>query len=67
MRHTDVLGFGVLVSKQPRSIAFDRIDQGHFFELMIELSTYIAKTYWPQCTAEQIEEMVLAMIQERAA
>ncbi|WP_414499410.1 hypothetical protein [Zymobacter sp. IVIA_12111.31 C1] len=65
--HTDVPGFGVLVSKQPRSIAFDRMDQGRFFQLMSELCTYIAKTYWPQCTAEQIEEMALAMIQERAA
>ncbi|WP_414501280.1 hypothetical protein [Zymobacter sp. IVIA_12111.31 C1] len=65
--HTDVPGFGVLVSKQPRSIAFDRMDQGRFFQLMSELCTYIAKTYWPHCTEEQIEEMALAMIQERAA
>ena len=43
------------------------MDQGRFFQLMSELCTYIAKTYRPQCTAEQIEGMVLAMIQERAA
>ncbi|WP_414502941.1 hypothetical protein [Zymobacter sp. IVIA_5232.4 C2] len=48
-------------------IAFDRMDQGRFFQLMSELCTYIAKTYWPHCTEEQIEEMALAMIQERAA
>jgi len=55
---TDIPGLGVLVSKQPKSIAFDSMDQGEFYELVRSLCRFIAERYWPQCTAEEVEAMV---------
>lgn len=63
---TEIPSVGVLVSKQPRSIAFDSMDQGEFFELVRSLCRFIAERYWPQCTAEEVEQMVELMPLEGA-
>ena len=54
---TEIPGLGTLVSKQPRSLAFESMEQGEFFELMKSLCRHIAETYWPHLTAEQVQEM----------
>lgn len=54
---TEIPGVGVLVSRQPRSLAFESLDQGEFFELMKSLCRHIAETYWPHLSAEQVQEM----------
>lgn len=63
----DIPGGGVFEHRMPRSIAFDEMDQAEFYRLMRNLCTFIAATYWPQCTAEDIERMVDLMPLEGAA
>lgn len=58
---TKVPGFGTLHSVQPRSIAFDAMDQQAFWALVRRICDHISKTYWPQCTPEQIEDMIKVM------
>ena len=54
---TEIPGLGVLLSKQPRSLAFESMEQGEFFELMKSLCRHIAEAYWPHLSAEQVQEM----------
>lgn len=63
---TEIPGVGVLVSKQPRSIAYDSMDQGEFYELVHSLCKFIVERYWPQCTAEEVEQMIELMPLEGA-
>ena len=55
--HTDIPGLGVLVSKQPRSLSFESMEQGQFYEFTRAACMHIASTYWPHLTAEQVQEM----------
>jgi hypothetical protein len=60
---TELPEFGmVLESKQPRSMAFDCMEQGAFYEFVRGICTHIASEYWPQCTPEEIESMAQAML-----
>ena len=63
---TEIPGLGVLLSKQPRSLAFESLDQGEFYELMKGLCGHIAATYWPHLSAEQVQEMAEAFVEEGA-
>lgn len=59
---TELPEFGmVLENKQPRSLAFDCMEQGQFYEFVRGICTHIASEYWPQCTPEEIESMAQAM------
>lgn len=64
---TDVPGFGVLVTKQPRSIAFDQMDQGQFFQMISALCGFVAETYWPDLEGTAVEEMLMGMMNEGKA
>ena len=61
---TEIPGLGVLVSRQPRSLAFESLDQGEFYELMKGLCGHIAATYWPHLSAEAVQEMAESMLEE---
>lgn len=63
---TEIPGVGVLVSRQPRSLAFENMEQGEFYELMKGLCRHIAETYWPHMTAEQVQEMAESFVEEGA-
>ena len=63
---TEIPGLGVLVSRQPRSLAFESLDQGEFYELMKSLCRHIAETYWPHMTAEAVQEMAESFVEEGA-
>ena len=63
---TEVPGVGVLESKRPRSLAFDAMEQSAFYEFVAGVCGYIARTYWPMCTPEQVEQMAEAMVREAA-
>ena len=63
---TEIPVMGTLVSKQPRSLAFESLDQGEFYELMKSLCRHIAETYWPHLTPEQVQEMAESFIEEGA-
>ena len=63
---TEIPGLGTLVSKQPRSLAFESLDQGEFYELMKGLCGHIAATYWPHLSAEAVQEMAESFVEESA-
>lgn len=58
---TEIPGVGTLHSVQAKSIAFDAMDQQAFWALMQGIYKYIAETYWPQSSAEEIQKMVEMM------
>ncbi|MCE3025750.1 hypothetical protein [Salinicola sp. DM10] len=64
--YIEIPGGGALEHRQPRSMAFDSMDQGQFFQFVSALCGYIARTYWPSCTAEEVEAMADAMVKEAA-
>lgn len=41
----------------PRSLAFDRMEQGEFEQFYRGICAHLAATYWPDCTSEKVEEM----------
>ena len=55
--HTEIPGMGTLVSKQPRSLSFESMEQGQFYEFTRAACRHIASTYWPHLTAEAVQEM----------
>ena len=64
--HTEIPGLGTLVSRTPRSLSFESMEQGQFFDLMKSLCRHIAETYWPHMTAEQVPAMAESFIEEGA-
>lgn len=52
-------GLGKLTRTEPRSIAFDEMDEGEFSEVVQAMYRHIAAKYWTDMSAETIEEMVL--------
>ena len=62
--HTEIPGMGVLVSKQPRSLAFESIEQGAFYEFAKAACRHIAETYWPHLTAEAVQEMAGVFVED---
>jgi len=63
---TEVPGVGTLVSKRPRSLAFESMEQGEFHECVRAMCRHIAETYWPHLSAEQVQEMAESFIEEGA-
>lgn len=54
-------GFGMLMHRVPRSLSFDEMDEGEFRQAILGLCRYIAKTYWPSMTEDQIYQMAEVM------
>ena len=52
---------GGFVCRIPMSLAFDSLDEGEFRQAITTICGWIAKRYWPDCTAEEIEAMAEAM------
>lgn len=59
-------GLGMLMHRIPRSLSFESMDESEFHGVMRGLCRHIAATYWPSCTAEQVEQMAGCMVQEAA-
>lgn len=59
-----VPGYGKCLHLIPRSLSYESMDQGEFYEVMKGFCRYIAEHYWPTLTPEQIEDMSGAMIDE---
>ncbi len=64
--HTEIPGMGTLVSKTPRSLAFESMEQGAFYEFAKAACRHIAATYWPHLTAEAVQEMAESFVEEGA-
>lgn len=58
--HIDLgeLGKHAVPVKQPRSIAFDELDESEFSQLVETIYRHIAATYWKGMTTEAVAEMV---------
>lgn len=41
----------------PESLSFENMDETEFRGVIRQMAAYIAKSYWPECTPEQIEDM----------
>jgi hypothetical protein len=54
-------GIGPCTYRVPRSLSFVSMDDGEFKEVFQAMCTHVAKTYWQDLTAEQIEEMAQIM------
>lgn len=53
--------YGPIDYRQPKSLAFESMDEGVFTDVFKRMCEYIARTYWPDCTAEQIAAMAETM------
>jgi len=51
-------GLGTLTRSEPRSLAFDEMDEGEFQQVMQTIVAHIRAKYWPDMTEETIAEMV---------
>lgn len=52
---------------QPRSLAFDRMEQGEFEQFYRGLCVYLCDTYWPSSTPAVVEAMAELMDRQVAA
>jgi hypothetical protein len=59
-----VKGYGMVIQFIPRSLSFESLDEGEFKEAARGICRTIADRYWPSLSAEQIEQMAEAMIEE---
>lgn len=58
----NVPGFGKARVTVPRSLAFDSMSEEHFSETIKAICAYIAREYWPQCDADEVQRMAEVMI-----
>ena len=64
--YTEIPGLGTLVSRTPRSLSFESMEQGQFYEFAKAACRHIAETYWPHMTAERVQEMAESFVEESA-
>lgn len=60
----DMPGIGRCMVTVPRSLSFDNMDEGEFHETARSMCRFIAEKYWPNLTAEQIEQMAETFVGE---
>ena len=53
-----VPGLGAIVRSEPRSIAFDEMDEGEFHAFWRGICAYLIATYWPTLDEAAIESMI---------
>ena len=56
-------GVGPCTYRVPRSISFASMDDGEFRDVIARMCAYVARTYWPQCSAQQIEQMAACFVE----
>ncbi len=60
----DIFGKGDEVIKVPRSLSFESMDEGDFYEAMKGICRHIAENYWPDMTGDQIQMQAERFINE---
>lgn len=50
-------GIGPVEYRIPRSLSFDEMDEGEYRETVKRMCSHVSLTYWPKCSAEEIERM----------
>lgn len=61
-----VPGIGQLTRSEPRSLAFDELDEGDFQQFWRGICAYIVRTYWPTLDEHGIESMIDLMPEHEA-
>jgi len=56
-------GIGPVLYRQARSLSYESMDESEFRDVIAALCRYVAKTYWPTLTAEQIESMASVWVE----
>lgn len=51
-------GIGPCSYRIPKSLSFESMDQSAFEDVYSAMCAYVARTYWPGLSAEQVAEMV---------
>lgn len=54
----DLAGLGKLTRNEPRSLAFDEMDEGEFHLFWQGICAHLVKTYWPTLDEHAIESMI---------
>lgn len=54
--------FGLIEVKLPKSLSFESMDDGEFYETFRAMCNHVSENYWPDCAPQQIEEMASAMV-----
>lgn len=57
-------GIGKCMMTIPKSLSFENMDEGEFYETARAMCRFIANKYWPLLTPEQIEKMAETFIGE---
>lgn len=57
-----VPGIGLAMMRIPKSLGYESLEQGEFYEVMRGFCEHVAQKYWPSMTAEEIEAMVPFMV-----
>jgi len=60
----DLQGWGVLIRRVPRTLAFDEMEEGDFSAFYRGLSAYLADTYWPRLSPDDVAAMAELMPSE---
>ena len=56
-----IAGLGQLTRSEPRSLAFDEMDEGEFQEFWRGICDHLVRTYWPTMDEHAIESMIELM------
>ena len=59
-------GLGAVSIRVPRSMSFESMDEVEFKQVITALCRHVAKTYWPTCTAEEVERMASCWVEDAA-
>lgn len=55
--HLRMPGIGPVEYRVPKSLSYESMDEPEFKDVIAGLCGHVAKTYWPTCSAEQVEQM----------
>lgn len=56
-------GVGPAEYRVPRSLSYESMDDAEFKTVIAAMCKYVAKTYWPTCTPEQVEQMASCWVE----
>jgi hypothetical protein len=56
-------GIGPCSYRIPRSLSFESMAEDEFRAVIIGMCRHVARTYWPSCTPEQIEQMASVWVE----
>jgi len=60
----EIPGVGECVVTIPKSLSFDKMDEGEFHQLALDMCAYIAEKYWPTLSAEQVQVMSERLLEQ---